>query len=428
MHAGTWARVALWIVAATAATGFPRSATAAADGVGRSVMVPWVKITPSVSTEVVVVNHGVDDVDLKVDLHFPGAPGGSVTCTPPPAATPLPAHHQAGIDVTRDCRGLGAGGIVVDGALHIRASVPSGSRPARIAAVARWLVNGRSGRREQELDIPSLPLSALPGLDVVQRVDAIAYDDVSTLPTQTDCQFAAGPADNRAVRKVDVRLQQGGMPLGAPFTVALAPNDVENVPNVFARAGVGSGAFSGVQLVVDASGQPDLGIAVLCNVAMQRRSGAFTSPALTLHAGLPLDGATLVRRHRVVVEEARPGVPLVVRGTENALHHVFLRHQDRLSCSVRPTDPQTAADSLRIAAVPPDRSRTIGGGGTDIVLEDTGTRADVARGLGGAWALLVEQANPDPALGIAYRLDCSAGNGVSPPLRVAISPTRLPRP
>jgi hypothetical protein len=411
-----------------AGVAFAPPAGAAADGTAPAFAVPWVKSTASVSTAVEVLNHGVDAVDLAVELVDARPGGGTTRCSLPPTASPLQPRHQVDLDIDRNCPGLGMSGVAFDGALRVRASAVGGRSPARIAAMARWIVVDAGGRREQEFEVPALPLGALPGIDRVQRVDALAHDDTGAPAVQTDCHFAAAPADDPSAREVDVRLERNGMRLGSPITLVLSPGSVENVPDVFNRMRAGGGAFDDVQLVVTAAAQPDLGLAVACSVLRQRRSGGLMSPAITMHGGLPLDGASLVRRHEAAVSEVAPGKPLVVTGKENVLHHVFLRHQDRLTCSVRPTDPATSADALRLSAVPPDRSRTLGGMRPDLVLEDTGTRAGTAAGLGGAWALIVEQTVPDPSLGIAYRLACSAGNGVSPPLRVAVSRSPLPRP
>jgi hypothetical protein len=402
------------------------AARAAADDSGAVLWVPWAKASRSVATEVVVVNRGDDPIQIRMHaLAARSAGGGRFACTPPPRAMPLDPGEQVTFDVSRDCATPPA---AFDGALRIE-GMSSGLRVPRIRAVARWVVADQSGTRDQEVAVPVLAIGSLPGIETVQRIDDLAHDDVGALPVQTDCQISAAPADDRSPRRLELELRRSGSVLGRPINVSVSPGTVENLADLFSMAGAGSGAFDGVQLVVAARRQPEAGIAVACSVLRARTSpSARPSPAVTVHAGLPLDGASLVRRHRVEVSTSADGNPLIVRGTESALHLMFLRHEDRITCSVRPTDPMTVADALRIAVVTPDRSRTLGGAGPDVVLEETGTRGGTAEGLGGAWALIVEQARPDPSLGIAYRLSCTTGNGASPPLLAAVNGSPLPRP
>jgi hypothetical protein len=406
----------LTICAALAAAAFPMHA--ASNGMAAAYLLPNVRVDSNgavaVDTQVWVSNRDVDPIALNITaLESNTNPTKDYPCKLPNRNT-IGRGRIESLNVARDCNVPAS----FSGALMIE---PDLSTPLMRAPNLEVRAQGSIGNGTAvEFPITSIALNHLPGRSTTQQIDDLASDSANAL--STSCNLAAGNGSNKLVGELKLLDGVGSM-LGRAIPIKLEPRSVLSFGDIFAEAGL-SGTYRDVRAQLSYGAGDDVGSSLVCTT-VRRIAGGIS---ITTHAGVPLEGASLTRMHQVLAEQTLGGMPLTVKGTQNALHYLFVRHQDVLSCTVLPIDPSTDPSTLLLSAVAPYRSKVIGGSSHQIKNEDTGTRGSLGRGIAGAWGLIVELSQPSSGMSIDYRLQCETGNGSNAPNVVIVTSGALPRP
>ncbi len=393
------------------------AAAMSADSSGYAIVLPFVVDAPASNTrtQVFVENHFSTAVGLIAWYvgERTSANPGLFTCAET-SATPAPQTFALTVPadgvlrfglrelLEQKCRGSMPPGSLGDrGTLTL--FVNRGGASVRISALARIeAVPGVAGVPATGFSVPGLPLGALEGS--TQIVTGIQNGASGSVMLRTDCLIGSfydvGATGN--LYRVSVKDSSGGV-LGSTV-IPLGPWSAELLIDVFSLVGVGGMVIDAARVEVE----PTANASNPSLVATCRVIGGSTTNYLMGKVYEPKD---LLRQRRVSANAtAGWGGFLFVPGFGPELHAIFLRHPDRVQCSV---------DSPRLAleVIAPDG--TVVTGGFPSTLEfSTRERESINHGVADAWILRVTEnaANPPPmgSPPIAYRLTCASGNGMSP--------------
>lgn len=401
------------VALALALAGVPAAAGAAtADNVGPRVVVPFVAYTKSLRTVVTVENH--EPVPVKATLYYVGerasASPGLHKCPAGGSLVLLPSSITQ-IDVATLCV---LGGTDDIGTLTVL-ETQSGT-PARLSASARVDLLDAAGQPDFGFSVEGIPLAYLDGTDNTHVVSALRYgQSISGFGDYvTDCYVASFTDASASGFVAQLTLaNRDGQPIGAPLVTTLRPWELVRLADVFGTAGTG-GPYqqARAEFVFSGNDPAVLPFCTVTNVANRR------APSTTLHVAKVLEPELETRRREVNVGETPRVTPAggsfeFLPGTSEVLHGLFVRHPDRLSCSLDRSE-------LVLTLVSPDKAQTFGGTGNAVAEFDTGPRGTLGSrsfgpGWAGLWGLQVtwNGAIPPPSAPVPYRIFCRSGNGAS---------------
>jgi hypothetical protein len=389
------------LAAAALSTAVGRASTI--DDAATRVVVPYVAWDGTTDTTVFVTNH--ESRDVKVNVIYVGestgpAPGRR-TCN----SVLLPAAQLSRIDVLTACgltRPTGAGMVVL---------VEDDAGIARLSARARvGIFSPVSGSPLQVLTVQGLPLSALDTTDNVHAAYGLRQVPAPAPAVITDCFFgtftdasgAGGALVNFAL------VDAAGHTLGSKV-FAVRPFELVSVPHVFKALG-GTGDHEGARMEFRLAGGGDA-VVGYCLAAQEGTNGGDRTVAMEL---AQVDNPVDETRRREFSAVGGPGVGAFVMLTSatSNLHGIYVRHLDRVTCSVSTPVPDAA---FFISALSPDRAQTIGGSSNTTGEFGGPGHGAVAGGQNELWGLTVTFNGTPPAayLHVPYRIDCMSGNGTS---------------
>jgi hypothetical protein len=400
----------------------PELAPAAADTSSHWVVATRVEVDLDRGTRLSLSNPGPDPVSPSVFLVEATTSGNGRVhrCASSAGPYTIPLQGSLSIDVDRDC-GLLGGPFVGVAHAFVRGSSLA---PDRIAIASTFLIKDAGGRVTHSAEEAGIALSAFGASSVEHEATGLANDPATGLRTACQVLTASHPASVQLDGELSLR-DPTGRALGRPLPVKAAALNVWRVDDVFAAAGLGGMSLEGVRAhFVGRAGSPEFGVVLACTVEHQPAGSTLISSVFA--AGTPLQAASATRQHASATRSAPTTPVLAVTGTENDLHVVFVRHQERLSCRARALDPLLTG-ALLVTLVAPDRSASFTNGSSTVRIDDTGLKAGINQGDSDAWGLIVEQVSPNPSLRVAYELGCQSGNGNSLPILKHKSPRRLPR-
>lgn len=401
--ARTAALVAVAIVALTGVS----PAHSAADDASNWVVIPWVDSGPATTTRVTLVNP-VSNLISTPDVTFVPAdagsasPPGAVSCAKP---TVLPLSSTS-FDLRTAC---GLGTAAIDGTVHVRTRHQQGGVERLSAtAVVEYLSRTFANTVEQRVAVEGIPMAAFPGNANDQMVDGLDEGPPGT--SRTDCYVVTG-LDGSGAGGAWVRLQlrdEQNAPIGNDVLFAARPFALRKVEDVFRQAGVSGTVRGGVRARVGFLGRDDH---VLAYCKTQHQRNVLKQPGVSYHVALPLEPSGPTRGRATTADTDLVGAAFTVTGTESAAHALFVRHPDRLRCTVRSTSPSP----LKVALRDPGLNWVVDNGMSDTGWVDVPLKSAVAAGTSDVWALHVEQVTPTSNTPIPYTVTCESGNGMSKP-------------
>ena len=394
----------LAVLAALAAAPVLSFASSIDDSAAR-VVVPLVLAEKGVASSVFVTNDETHPVKVQVRYvgeRYSAAPGlrmcGSIT---------LPAATQVTLDVSQQCQlpgDPGAGMVVL---------IETDPGVARISARARIDTLSPMGDVLGTLPVVGLPLGAVDTTENLHVVQGLRWDGPG-LGSTTDCFFGAlfdGSGFGGMVGRLNLKDAQG-QDLGSVL-FNLRPFELFALRDVFKVVGASGGPYAGVRAEIVWTGGGD---AVLGYCVANRDGAVKFERTLVFEPAQVAEPNDEVRK-RAVVASGTPSVGAFALGpsfpfnSPRARHGVYVRHPDRVACSVISDDPNNV---MFIKAISPDGTLQIGG--TTSTTPEFGNvpRGTVAGGVADLWALEVRWA-PGTFTGLPtkYRIECRSGNGTS---------------
>jgi hypothetical protein len=395
----------LAVVAALVATPALASASSIDDSAAR-VVVPLVVAEKGVVSSVFVTNDETRAIKVQVRYvgeRYSAAPGlrmcGSIT---------LPASTQVTLDVSQQCQlpaDPGAGMLVL---------IETDAVVARISARARIDTLSMTGDVLGTLPVVGLPLGAVDTTENVHVVQGLRWQGGGMPGNTTDCFFGAlfdGSGYGGMVGKLTLR-DAFGQDLGS-LLFNLRPLELFALRDVFKAAGVSGGPYEGVRAEIVWTGGGD---AVL-GYCVSNRDGAVKGERTLAFEPAQVAEPNDELRKRAVVASETPSLgaftlgPSLPTSNPRGVHGVYVRHPDRLSCSVISSDPHRV---MFITAISPDGTQQIGGTSPTTTEFGNVPRGSIAAGVADLWALEVRWA-PGTFTGshTKYRIECRSGNGTS---------------
>jgi hypothetical protein len=397
------------ILAATASLpALPAIRAMSADSSAYAIVLPLLASTTSRQTQIFVENHSPRPVGLVAHYvgEYQSANPGLLKCsetnlTPKPQTFTLTVppdgvlQFSLGALLEEKCNGSKTAPGGDRGTLTI--FTLKGDEATRISALARieQLPGGALG-----LSQPGLPIGALEGS--TQIITGARNGALGAAKLRTDCLITSLYDASRSGNLYRVTLKDSaGNPLGSKL-IALAPWSAEYLVDLFAIVGAGGMAVDGAMVEVEPAANPgNPSMIAACRVI------ELTSGTVTQLVGKVYEPKDLLRQRRVSASET-PGRGrfVFVPGGNRALHAVFLRHPDLVSCTVNNAQ-------LALTVTAPDG--TFHTGGLQSTLEiDTGPRGAINNGYAGAWEIEVTaNLKSPPSAPLPYTLTCVSGNGMS---------------
>ena len=397
----SWAVLAALVAAPALAT-----ASSIDDSASR-VVVPHVVNEKGVASSVFVTNDETRPIRVQVRYvgeRWSAAPGLRICKT-----ITLPAATQVTLDLIAECQlpaDPGAGMVVL---------IETDPGIARISARARIdTLSPTTGRILGTLPVVGLPLGAVDTTENLHVVQGLRWQGASAIGNTTDCFFGAlfdGSGFGGMVGKLTLR-DAFGQDLGS-LLFNLRPLELFALRDVFKLAGVSGGPYEGVRAEIVWTGGGD---AVL-GYCVSNRDGAVKGDRTLAFEPAQVAEPNDELRTRAFVASGTPSLgaftlgPALPTTNPRGVHGVYVRHPDRLSCSVISNDPHRV---MFIQAISPDGTQQIGGTAPTTSEFGNVPRGSVAGGVADLWALEVTWP-PGTFTGFPtqYRIECRSGNGTS---------------
>ena len=397
---------ALAVLAALVAAPVLAAASSIDDSAAR-VVVPLVVREKGATSSLFVTNDETHPVKVQVRYvgeRWSAAPGlrmcGNIA---------LPAAAQVTLDVVQQCQlpaDPGAGMVVL---------IEGDPGIARISARARIdSLSPTTGAVLGTLPVLGLPLGAVDTTENRHVVQGLRWKGASAVGNTTDCFFGAlfdGSGFGGMVGRLNLKDPQG-QDLGSVL-FNLRPFELFALRDVFKLVGASGGPYEGVRAEIVWTGGGD---AVL-GYCVSNRDGALKGDrTLVFEPAQVAEPNDEVRRRALVASETPAVGPFVLGpalplSSPRARHGVYVRHPDRLACSVVSDDPNHV---MFLRAISPDGTQSIGGTTSSTPEFGNAPRGSIAGGVADLWALEVRWA-PGTFTGVPtkYRIECRSGNGTS---------------
>jgi hypothetical protein len=403
--------VAVGLVALLAALSVGTSPIAAmsADGSSYAVVLPWVTDSSFFRTRIAVENHSSSTIALNA--HWVGddrsAMPGQRPCSDA-GANPVPQTFSFAVDgdevrvfdlgalLAEKCRGPVAG--TNRGTLTIL--TPAGAGQALISATARVDRVSGPGATALGYTLHGIPLGALEGSELL--VAGLRSGKFASADYRVDCLVSSFADASRSGDVYTLRVKDAAGRVLGDRVFALKPWSSRFFEDVTAMVGAPGPSYDGLQVEVEPGANPTPPSMVASCRTLSRVDGVTALAVGKVYE--PKDR----QLQRTVSVGATPGWGTFSFDPQRgkALHVLFLRHPDMLSCVV---------DHPQLTLTLADPSGLVVQSGFQSIPElFTGFRSEANFGDAGAWGLTVraDPMNP-PTSSVDYTLRCVSGNGIS---------------
>ncbi|MET0555839.1 MAG: hypothetical protein ABW221_22560 [Vicinamibacteria bacterium] len=381
------------------------SASSIDDSAAR-VVVPLVLAEKGAASSVFVTNDETRPVKVQVryvgERYSPAA--GYRVC----GSIVLPAATQVTLDVGQVCQlpaDPGAGMVVL---------IETDAEVARISARARIDTLSKSGDVLGTVPVLGLPVGAVDTTENVHVVQGLRWQGAGTVGNTTDCFFGSlfdGSGGGGMAGFLTLK-DAFGQDLGSVL-FNLRPFELFALRDVFKLAGVSGGPYAGVRAEVVWTGKGD---AVL-GYCLSNRDGAVKGERTVSFEPAQVAEPNDEVRKRAMVASGTPSIgaftlrPALPTTDPRNSHGLYVRHPDRVNCSVVSSDPHRP---MFIKAISPDGTQQIGGTAPTTTEFGNSPRGSLAGGVADLWGLEVSWP-PGTFTGYPtkYRIECRSGNGTS---------------